>query len=126
METITHDARSDLHQAYRDMYRAMLAAQTDQLALLLDDQYTLTHMTGRVQSKREWLAAIDAGQMRYHAAEEKAVTVDVSGDTAVLVGKSVVTATIYGAQGTWNLQLTTNYALKGGTWIATRTVASTF
>jgi hypothetical protein len=92
----------------------------------LDDQYSLTHITGTRQPKRDWLAAIDSGQMRYHSAQEKSVTIDVTGDTAVLVGRSVVAATIYGADGTWNLQLTTNYARKDGKWIALRTLATTF
>jgi hypothetical protein len=83
-------------------------------------------MTGRVQSKSEWLKAIESGEMRYHAAEETSVTVDVKGDAAVLVGRDVVTATIYGNHGTWNLQLTTSYPRRSGKWIATRTVATTF
>lgn len=91
------------------MCRAMLDRRTDRLDPLLDDQYSLTHITGYRQPKREWLSAIDSDEMRYHSAQERSVTIDVTGDTAVLVGRSVVTATIYGARGTWNLQLTTNY-----------------
>jgi hypothetical protein len=78
------------------------------------------------QPKREWLAAIDSGEMQYHSAEEKSVNVRVTNDTAVVVGRSVVDATIFGSRGTWNLQLTTDYARKGGKWIANRTVATTF
>lgn len=64
--------------------------------------------------------------MRYHAAEEKSVVVQVTGDTAVLVGRSVVTATIYGAHGSWNLQLTTSYRRQDDRWIAVDTIAATF
>ena len=118
--------RQALVEAHREMYRLMLSARTEQLGKLLDDGYSLTHMTGYRQPKREWLEAIDSGQMRYRAAQEKSVTVTVTGDTAVLVGKSVVTATIYGSHGTWNLQLTTKYRRKDGRWIAESTVATTF
>jgi hypothetical protein len=124
--TTNDEDKAQILNAYRAMYRAMLERRTDQLDALTDDQYSLTHMTGRLQPKREWLSAIDSGEMRYHAAEEKSVTVDVTGNSAVLVGRSLVTATIYGGKGTWNLQLTTNYARKDGKWIATRTVATTF
>lgn len=120
------DSKREILTAYRAMYRAMLDKRTDALATLLDDQYSLTHITGLRQPKKDWLAAIDSGQMRYHAAEEKSVTVDVDGDRAVLVGRSVVDATIYGGRGTWNLQLTTDYARKDGRWIAMGTVATTF
>lgn len=64
--------------------------------------------------------------MLYHAAREKSVTVDVAGDTAVLVGRSAVTATIWGGRGTWNLQLTTKYVRQDGKWVAKDTVATTF
>lgn len=50
----------------------------------------------------------------------------VTGSTAVLVRRSVVTATINGLHGTWNLQLTTDYTRKDGKWIAMRTAATTF
>jgi ketosteroid isomerase-like protein len=120
------DDKAQISQAYRDMYRAMLERRTDELAPLLSDQYSLTHITGLRQPKREWLSAIDSGQMRYHSAKEKSVTVEVTGDTAVLVGRSVVDATIYGSRGAWNLQLTTNYARKDGKWIAMSTVATTY
>lgn len=118
--------RAPILSAYRAMYRAMLDGRTDRLDALLDDQYWLTHITGYRQPKREWLSAIDSGEMRYHSAQERSVTIDVSGDTAVLVGRSLVTATIYGARGTWNLQLTTNYARMNDKWMAMRTVATTF
>jgi hypothetical protein len=124
--TSTNEDQVQLLKAHREMYGAMLAARTDRLCVLLADQYTLTHMTGRVQSKTEWLKAIESGAMRYHAAEEKSVTVAVTGDTALLVGRSVVTATIFGSHGTWNLQLTTSYARRDGKWLALRTAATTF
>lgn len=112
--TTRDEDKPQLLKAYRDMYRAMLAGRTDELGALLDDEYSLTHITGKLQPKREWLAAIDSGQMLYHAAEEKSVSINVTGDTAVVVGKSVVTTTIYGAHGTWHLQLTTDCARKDG------------
>jgi hypothetical protein len=115
-----------LREAFRNMARTMVDARTDALASLLDDEFTLVHMNGRAQTKREWLSAIDSGQMRYHTAQERSVTVTVTGHTAVLVGRSFVTATICGASGTWDLQLTTDYARKNGNWIAIRTVATTF
>ena len=126
MATAGDERKAEILAAYRAMYRAMLEARTEQLDSLLDDHYALTHMTGYRQPKREWLAAIDSGEMRYHSCSERSVTIDVTGDTAVLVGRSVVAATIWGSRGTWNLQLTTTYSRRSGQWVALRTVATTF
>lgn len=117
---------AQLRDAYRQMIRAMLDGRVAELDALLAGEFTLTHMTGYRQPKGEWLEAVRSGQMRYHAAEKRSVDVQVTGDTAVLVGRSVVTATIYGARGTWNLQLTTRYRRQDDRWIAVDTIAATF
>lgn len=44
--TAGDEDKAQVLQAYRDMYRAMLAGRTDELGALLDDQYSLTHVTG--------------------------------------------------------------------------------
>ena len=108
------------------MYRGMLEHDTDLLDGLLDDEYTLTHMTGYVQSKNEWLAQIDSGEMQYHSSRPRDTSIEVAGDRAVLRGRDVVHATIWGARGTWNLQLTTTYQRRDDAWIALETVATTF
>ena len=123
--TIVKD-EAQLREAYRQMIKAMLDRRVGELDALLAGEFTLTHMTGYRQPKREWLEAVRSGQMRYHAAEEKSVDVNVTGDTPVLVGRSVVTATIYGARGIWNLQLTTRYRRQHDRWIAVDTIAATF
>ena len=64
--------------------------------------------------------------MEYCSSLERGTSVEITGDTAVLVGKNVVDATILGSRSTWNLQLTTTYERRNGEWIALKTVATTF
>ncbi|MET0420038.1 MAG: nuclear transport factor 2 family protein [Actinoplanes sp.] len=78
-------AETEVVEAYRAMYRGMLERDTDLLDDLLDSGYTLTHMTGYRQSRKEWLQQIDSGEMRYHSARPHSTSVAVTGDTAVLV-----------------------------------------
>lgn len=103
-----------IREAHRAMYQAMLEGDTEALASLLEPSYTLTHMTGYEQPKAEWLEQISSGRMRYHSARERGRVVAVSGDTASLVSRDVVEATIWGSRGTWSLQLTTDYASRDG------------
>ena len=65
----------------------MLQRDTDLLDGLLDDEYTLTHLIGYLQSKREWLEQIDSGEMEYCSSLERGTSVEVIGDTAALVGQ---------------------------------------
>ncbi|MCT9082715.1 nuclear transport factor 2 family protein [Streptomyces fulvoviolaceus] len=113
-------------EAYRAHLKAMTDGDTDALDDLLDDGFTLTHITGYAQPKAEWLSQMRAGQFVYHGVVEKSVTVAVEGDTARLVGRIVTDATVYGAHADWRLQLAMDYAREGDTWTALRSVATTW
>jgi hypothetical protein len=73
----------------------------------------------------EWLAQINSGEMQYHSSRPRDTSIEVTGDQAVLAGREFVHATIWGARGTWNLQLTTTYQRRDNAWIALKTVATT-
>ncbi|MFF3380391.1 nuclear transport factor 2 family protein [Streptomyces sp. NPDC002680] len=120
--------REEIIAAYRAHLRAMAEGDTEALGNLLDDGFTLTHITGYLQPKAEWLSQMRAGQFIYHDVTEKNVTVDVDadGDTARLVGRIVTEATVYGTHADWPLQFTMDYARDGDTWTALRSVATTW
>jgi ketosteroid isomerase-like protein len=118
--------REEIVAAYRAHLRAMTNGDTDALDDLLDDGFTLTHITGYQQPKAEWLSQMRAGRFVYHGVIEKNVAVDVEGDTARLVGRIVTEATVYGTHADWPLQFTMDYARDGDTWTALRSVATTW
>ncbi|MFJ1806743.1 MULTISPECIES: nuclear transport factor 2 family protein [unclassified Streptomyces] len=120
------NAREEVLAAYRAHLRAMTDGDTDALDDLLDDGFTLTHITGYQQPKTEWLSQMRAGQFVYHGVIEKNVAVDVEGDTARLVGRVVTEATVYGTHADWPLRFTMDYAREGETWTALRSVATTW
>ena len=64
--------------------------------------------------------------MAYHDVAEQSVSVDIDGDTAVLVKRNLVTATINGTRGTWPLESTTTYAKTDGVWRPTSSRATTY
>lgn len=116
---MTSATGSQVVDPHRAMYRGMLDRDTALLDEFLAADYRLTHMTGGfVQPKREWLEQIDSGRMRHHSAQPRSTTVDLADDTAVLVGRDVVDATIWGSRGTWHLQLITTYQRRDGARIA--------
>jgi ketosteroid isomerase-like protein len=124
--TSSSDTEAQVVEAYRAMCSGMLKRDTDLLDALPDDGYTLTHMTGYRQARKEWLHQIDLGEMQYHRVQQDSTSVEVAGDTAVLIGRDVVDATIWGSRGTWSLELTTSYERRADAWIAVRTVAAMF
>lgn len=102
----------------RDVYKAMLAADTATLAL--------AHITGVVQPRADRLGEIDRRRMAYLSAQEVSVTARSSGNAATAVARHVVDATIDGGRSTWSLQLAANLARRDGRWIVAKMVATTF
>lgn len=124
MNTSDPDQAEILAQ-YQRQLDAMGRGDTAALDGLLGDRFTLTHITGYRQPKAEWLTEMRAGQFRYHRIEQRTVSVSVAGDTATLLGRFVVDATVYGSRSRWRLQLAQTYQ-RNGNWTATDSVATTW
>jgi len=89
--------KNELMTLYQQYNQAMTTADVDQLAQLLAPSFTLTHMTGYVQPRSEWLAQIKNGQMHYFKSEEQQVAIKATADGWQLTGQSLVTASIHGS-----------------------------
>lgn len=114
-------------QTFDSIYAAKLAADTDALETLLGDTFTLTHMTGTVQSKNEWLHDIETGRMTYLDAKPISTEGSSLADGVILIDrKDLVHARIYGMESWWNLRLKGRFAEKNGSWVALDIKASTF
>ncbi|WP_405467945.1 nuclear transport factor 2 family protein [Streptomyces canus] len=91
------NAHDDVTTAFRAYLQAMLNGDTHALDNLLADGCTLTHITGYLQPKDEWLSQTRAGQFLYH-----------------------------GTRANWRLQMTMDYAREGDTWSVVRSAATTW
>ncbi|MFH9662616.1 nuclear transport factor 2 family protein [Streptomyces sp. NPDC017248] len=127
MPTPDATAPTGLREAHRAYLDAMTEGDTTTLDGLLAQDFTLTHMTGYVQAKAEWLAQIRQGRFVYHSIEVKDTTFDIDDDgTARLTARTLTDATVYGTRANWRLRLATDYARHDDVWVAQRTVATTW
>lgn len=128
MQTVamTPQTEQQLIELYRNINTAMLARDVVTLDRLLDSDFTLTHITGYQQPKSEWLADIQSGRMRYSQIQEVGVRATQHGDEASIIGQAFTTANIWGAKGTWRLQLAYTAKLKDAQWTLTQAVATLF
>ena len=116
-----------LTERYRAMYRGMLQKDAALLREVLDDSFILVHMTGMRQSKQQYIAAILNGTLNYYSEQTEAVDVTIQGDTARLVGKSKVSAAVFGGgRHTWRLRLAMNAVKRDEHWYFTGAEASTY
>lgn len=109
--------KEQIVQLYKEMYTAMVNKDRAGLERVHDDSFVLVHMTGMRQSKQEYINAIMGGTLNYYSASHKDMQVEIKGDSAVLIGRSRVTAAVFGGgKHTWQLQLRFQLVKKNGEW----------
>lgn len=118
--------REDILALTRRFTQLMIDRNTAELAQMVDENFTLTHITGRVQSKADWFAEIEAESMKYFSAKEVEHSLKINGDTAEFVQKNLLDARIWGMRNTWRLQQTMTLEKRNGKWIILKSVARTF
>ena len=119
--------KEQIIQLYKEMYTAMINKDRSELERVHDDSFMLVHMTGMRQSKEVYISSIMDGTLNYYSAEHEDMQVEVKGDTAVLVGRSRVTAAVFGGgKYTWRLQLRFQLVKKNGEWRFALASASTY
>lgn len=109
---------AEIRRILHAYHAAMVAARTGQLSDLVDDDYSLVHITGYVQPKNEWFDVIRTRQFDYHRIdiEDRTLSVSVSGDTATVTGRGVFNATINGMHAPWRLQFQMAWSRQHGAW----------
>ena len=113
--------------AYIEMYRAMIAKDIPALSAVLDESFVLVHMTGMRQPKAAFLKAVANGTLNYASAEHVSMEVTISGNAAVLIGKSRVHAAVFGGGWhTWRLEQDLRLVKINETWRITLSEASTY
>lgn len=86
---------------YKQMQTAMV--EKDELTLneVIKDGTTFTHMSGKTQTKQEYIADIISKRLDYQAYKIEHPEVTIEGNKAFLKARVSLTARAYGAQGTW-------------------------
>lgn len=110
----------------RQLAELMIACDTTAMDKILDSGYTLTHMTGYVQSRAEWFKEVIAESMKYYSAKEVSHTVMITANRAEVTVQNLVDARIWGSRHTWRLQQKMKLESRDGKWILLQSVASTF
>ena len=114
-------------EAYREMYRAMIAKDAGVLNDVLDGSFVLVHMTGMRQDKKAFIKAVINGTLNYYSCKDDSINVKINGDTAVLIGKSQVSAAVFGGgKHTWRLEQDLTLVKRDGKWLITLSEASTY
>lgn len=93
---------------------------------ILDEDFTLTHITGYLQPKEEWLGEIEQESMKYYNYEIVSEKVEINGNRATFTGRNILDARIWGTRNRWRLQQVMTLEKRDDKWIILNSVASVF
>lgn len=122
--TLKGSAKDQVIANYIDQHKALVDEDYDALSALLTDGFTRTQLNGRTQTKAQWLAALQTGEIRYHSFEEVSIRAQVEGSRAWLIGRTIGDVTFYGERKPLKMALRQWFLRTEGKWLASRSVAA--
>ena len=115
-----------IKELYRRYWQYMIDKDASGLRIMSDDYYLL-HMTGVKQSAGEFISGLMNGTFNYYSADHDSIDVNITGDTATMIGKSRVIAAVYGGgKNKWRLQGDFTLRKENGVWKLTSSRATTY
>ena len=108
-----------LKEVYNMRLEAMVEQDVNTLSYLMDDDLILRHITGKTQTKKEWLDDVASGNMYYINIENTKMAIKIDGERATIDHTNIIEARIYGSHGTWTLSGTSYYVKRSNRWIWT-------
>ena len=100
-----------------EFQNALIDKNEHKLNEIILDDYELVHMSGKRQSKKEFIDEVMDGTLNYFKSEIINPTVLHDGDSsATLIADVTLTAKVYGAQGKWTLNTVAGFEKIDGVW----------
>ncbi|MBE6496458.1 MAG: nuclear transport factor 2 family protein [Methanobrevibacter thaueri] len=115
------DVDNEILERFIEFQQALIDKDADKLDEILTDKYELVHMSGKRQTKEEFIAEIMDGALNYYKSEiiDPTILWD-DNQRATLVGDVRLTAKVYGINGTWTLDTTVDFEKIDGKWYFTK------
>ena len=102
-ENLNQDQEEVLERFIEFQY-AMIEKDLEKLNGLLKDNYTLRHMSGKTQTKTEYIDEIMDGTLNYYKSIiNNPIIMIKEKDKALLKADVTLDAKVYGIKGTWTL-----------------------
>lgn len=109
--------QQEVYASYEAICRAMITKDRAAMERYFDKDLTFTHMSGKKQTRTEYLDEIMDGTLNYYKITTKDYSIRVNGDTAYMRVTHTLDAKVYGAAGSWTMSGAATYKKRGGIWV---------
>lgn len=110
----------EVYSAYEAINNAMIEKDRDAMELYFDKDLIFTHMSGKKQTREEFIGEIMDGTLNYFKVDTKDYSISVDGDTALMKVTHTLTAKVYGISGSWTMSGENTYKKRNGIWVRVR------
>ncbi|MGI6053014.1 MAG: nuclear transport factor 2 family protein [Bilifractor sp.] len=108
-----------IYRVWRRINDAMIAKDRKVLEELYSDDRKFIHMSGKTQTKQEYLDEIMDGTLNYYHTNLRDIDISVHGNDAELSATSYFQAKVYGMYGNFPMRTTARFTKINGQWICT-------
>ncbi len=96
--------QEEVLERFIEFQEAMIEKDPDMLNEILNDNYTLTHMSGKIQTKQEYIDEIMDGTLNYYKSTIDNPEIKIIENTkAIFKANVTLEAKVYAIKGTWTL-----------------------
>ena len=107
----------EVYSAYEAINKAMIQKDRTAMELYFDEKLIFTHMSGKKQTREEFISEIMDGTLNYFKVDTKDYSISVDGDTAHMKVTHTLTAKVYGISGSWTMGGENTYKKRDGIWV---------
>lgn len=101
---------------FEKVQEAMINKDENKLNELIVDNYTLTHMSGKIQTKNEFIEEIMNNTLNYYSSLIQYPAIIIDGNLAQLTADVTLDAKVYGIKGKWTLHVITDFIKIDNKW----------
>ena len=110
----------EVYFAYEAINNAMIKKDKAAMERYFDEKLIFTHMSGKKQTREEFIGEIMDGTLNYFKVDTKNYSISVDGDTAQMKVTHTLTAKVYGISGSWTMSGENTYKKRNGIWVRVR------
>ena len=107
----------EVYSAYEAINNAMIKKDKAAMERYFDEKLIFTHMSGKKQTREEFISEIMDGTLNYFKVDTKDYSISMNGDTAHMKVTHILTAKVYGISGSWTMSGENTYKKSGGIWV---------
>ena len=107
----------EVYSAYKAINNAMIEKDRTAMERYFDEKLIFTHMSGKKQTREEFIGEIMDGTLNYFKVDTKDFSISVDGDSVRMKVTHSLTAKVYGISGSWTMGGENTYKKRDGIWI---------